>query len=57
MADSKDGKPLVGLFYKPIATSGYSGENTPGFPKTIYWNDKYVISKNCKPSANPIFPG
>lgn len=46
IADSKDGKPLVGLYYKPIATSGYCGENTPGFPKTIYWNDRYVISKN-----------
>ena len=37
IADSKDGKPLVGLYYKPIATSGYCGENTPGFPKTVYW--------------------
>lgn len=46
IADSKDGKPLVGLYYKPIATSGYCGENTPGFPKTVYWNDRYVISKN-----------
>lgn len=46
MIDSKKGRPLVGLYYKPIATSGYCGENTPGFPKIIYWNDKYVISKN-----------
>lgn len=46
MVDSKDGKPLVGLYYKPIAVSGYCGENTPGFPKTIYWNNQYVISQN-----------
>ena len=46
MVDSKDGKPLAGLYYKPIATSGFCGENTPGFPKIIYWNDKFVISKN-----------
>ena len=46
MVDSKDGKPLVGLYYKPIATSGFCGENIPGFPKIIYWNDKFVISKN-----------
>ena len=29
-----------------VATTGYCGENTPGFPKIIYWNDRYVISKN-----------
>lgn len=46
MVDSKDGKPLAGLYYKLNATSGYCGENTPGFPKTIYWNDRYIISKN-----------
>ena len=46
MVDSKTGKPLAGLYYKPIATSGFCGENTPGFPKIIYWNDKFVISKN-----------
>ena len=46
MVDSKEVKPLAGLYYKPIATSRYCGENTPGFPKIIYWNDKYVISKN-----------
>ena len=46
MVDSKDGKPLAGLYYKPIAVSGYCGENTLGFPKTIYWNNQYVISKN-----------
>ena len=46
MVDSKAGKPLSGLYYKPIATSGFCGENTPGFPKIIYWNDKFVISKN-----------
>ena len=46
MVDSKTGKPLAGLYYKPIATSGFCGVNTPGFPKIIYWNDKFVISKN-----------
>ena len=46
MVDSKTGKPLAGLYYKPLATSGFCGENTPGFPKIIYWNDKFVISKN-----------
>ena len=46
MAVSNKGKPLAGLYYKPIATTGYCGENTPGFPKIIYWNDRYVISKN-----------
>lgn len=46
MVDSKNGKPLAGLYYKPIATAGYCGENTPGFPKIIYWNDRYVIAKN-----------
>ena len=46
MVDSKTSKPLAGLYYKPIATSGFCGENTPGFPKIIYWNDKFVISKN-----------
>lgn len=46
MADSKDGKPLAGLYYKTNTAVGYCGENTPGFPKTIYWNDRYVISKN-----------
>ncbi len=46
MANSKDGKPLAGLFYKPTAVSSYNGENTPGFPKTILWNEHYIISKN-----------
>lgn len=46
MVDSKEGKPLAGLYYKPAATSGYNGENTPGFPKAILWNDHYIISKN-----------
>lgn len=46
MADSKEGRPLAGLYYKPIAVSGYNGENTPGFPKTILWNDHYIISRN-----------
>ena len=46
MVDSKNGKPLAGLYYKPIATSGFCGESTPGFPMIIYWNDRFVISKN-----------
>lgn len=46
MVDSNDGKPLAGLYYKPTDISGYNGENTPGFPMTILWNDRYIISKN-----------
>ena len=46
MADTKEGKPLAGLYYKPTAFSAYCGENIPGFPKTILWNTKYLISKN-----------
>ena len=53
MIDSKEGKPLAGLYYKPTATSGYIGENTPGFPKTILWNDHYIISKNFD-GNNPV---
>ena len=30
MVDSKDGKPLAGLYYKPIAVSGYCGEESEG---------------------------
>lgn len=52
MAISKDGSPLAGLYFKPTATSGYSGEITPGFPKFILWNDKYLISKNFD-GSNP----
>ena len=54
MVDSKTGKPLAGLYYKPIATSGFCGENTPGFPKIIYWNDKFVISKNLDGNNHEI---
>ncbi len=46
IANSKEGEPLAGLYYKPTPKSGYEGENTPGFPKTILWNDHYIISKN-----------
>ena len=46
MANSKSGKPLAGLYYKPTAESGYNGEWTPGFPLYVLWNDKYIISKN-----------
>ena len=34
MVDSKDGKPLAGLYYKPIAVPGYCGENTGAPAKT-----------------------
>lgn len=55
IADSKEGKPLAGLYYKPAATSGYNGENTPGFPVSILWNDKYLISKYyCGNNPNAI---
>ena len=53
MVDSTDGKPLAGLYYKPSAVSGYNGENTPGFPKSILWNDHYIISKNFD-GKNPV---
>lgn len=46
MAISKEGKPLVGLYYQPETISAYCGEYMPGFPRTILWNDKYLISKN-----------
>lgn len=46
MANSKVGKPLAGLYYMPTDNSMYSGEYTPGFPKIILWNDRYIISKN-----------
>lgn len=46
MAISNDGKPLAGLFYMPTDFSAYCGENTPGYPKFILWNDKYLVSKN-----------
>ena len=44
--DSNEGEPLAGLYYKPVAVSAFIGENTPGFPMTILWNDHYIISKN-----------
>lgn len=43
---SKAGKPLAGLYYKSASGLGYNGESTPGFPKTILWNERYIISKN-----------
>lgn len=46
MAISKEGKPLIGLYYQPETISAYCGEYTPGFPRVILWNDKYLISKN-----------
>ena len=47
MAMSKDGKPLVGLFYEPTELSGYKGVELSGYPYVILWNEKYLISKNC----------
>lgn len=43
---SKDGKELAGLFYTQDARLGYYGGFSPGFPKSILWNDRYLISKN-----------
>lgn len=51
-AISKEGKSLAGLFYKPVDTNVYQGENLHGFPKQILWNEKYIISKNID-AANP----
>lgn len=46
MTNSKDGKPLAGLFYKMADEGGYAGEMSSGFPKSILWNERYLISKN-----------
>lgn len=46
MAISKTGKSLAILCYKSEDNSGYYGGDTPGFPRYILWNDKYLISKN-----------
>lgn len=46
LANSKNGTPLVGLYYKDITTGGYTGEFTPEYPQIILWNDKYLIAKN-----------
>lgn len=47
MANSKEGKPLAGLYYKVTGDSGgYKGVEMSGYPKMILWNDKYIISKN-----------
>lgn len=45
MANSKDGKPLQGLYYQPKDFSGYVGIKGTRFPKIVLWNDKYLISK------------
>ena len=48
MAIPKEGNDrLVELCYKSDRESGgFSGVSMPGYPKTILWNDKYIISKN-----------
>ena len=43
---NKDGKELAGLFYTQDARLGYYGGFSPGFPKSILWNDRYLISTN-----------
>lgn len=46
MAFSKSGSQLAALYYSSSDVYGYYGGETPGFPKYILWNDKYLISKN-----------
>ena len=46
MATSKDGKPLLGLYFEVRNNGGYKGVEMSGFPKIILWNEKYLISKN-----------
>ena len=45
MAISNEGEPLAGLYYSPTDVSGYKSVEMSGFPMTILWNDKYLISK------------
>ena len=45
MANSKDGEPLLGLYFK-VMDGGYKGVDMCGFRKIVLWNDKYIISKN-----------
>lgn len=52
MAVSKDGRIIAGLYYRTL-NGGFSGEYTPGFPKIILWNDRYLISKNYD-GNNPV---
>ena len=53
MAMSKDGKALAGLYYK--TPFGYKGVEMPGFPRTVLWNDKYLISKNYDGNNSAFF--
>ena len=53
MAMSKEGRPLLGLYYKDIL-GGYKGVGLNGFPKIILWNDKLLISKNYDGNDSPI---
>ena len=46
MATSKDGKPLLGLYFEVRNNGGYKGVEMSGFPTIILWNEKYLISKN-----------
>lgn len=45
-ATSKDGRPLLGLYCKDMY-GGYKGVNMSVFPRFVFWNDTYLISKNC----------
>ena len=46
MATSKEGKPLLGLYFEIRNNGGYKGVEMSGFPRIILWNEKYLISKN-----------
>lgn len=45
--------PLAGLYYK--TPFGYKGVEMPGFPRTVLWNDKYLISKNYDGNNSAFF--
>ena len=51
---NKDGKELAGLFYTQDARLGYYGGFSPGFPKSILWNERYLISKNFDSEKSDI---
>ncbi len=53
MATSDDGKPLLALCYKDM-TGGYKSVEMSGFPKQIFWDEEYLISKNYDGNAPTI---